>query len=367
MVFWTKLASMFLRAAVVAVSILLSCVAAPAQVESIFSETNAYNPIPNPSGSMVAYVRTGWGRHEGFMSLGRSNLISVTEFVDSKGHPVSRPPIDGFADRWVSESTLGCFRDWKFGLATEEGWKEGGAIPGDFATGPPKAERATYLKTLKTFVWLEYVQSKTESRTVLQSPGGPIAEFETELRTSDLIIPSPDERYIAFADIEIPNLSIFDVASKKLVDLGPIRIYPTIGEWDYIKPSWDPWFRDSSMLTFAAGDGLYVASPDGERRERVGDTVIASLPVPSPDGRFIAYVTYTGRPRKGRPDLTFWGGATLWVVGREDQKRERVTVPTEDTTFGLRWLNASTLIFDRISDNTFYRHARIWTATVPQH
>jgi hypothetical protein len=59
---------------------------------------------------------------------------------------------------------------------------------------------------------------------------------------------------------------------------------------------------------------LVVASPDGRHRSafHVGDP--AGLAVPSPDGKPIAYVTFTPRPMASRPDLKFWGGTVIWTV-----------------------------------------------------
>jgi hypothetical protein len=179
----------------------------------------------------------------------------------------------------------------------------------------------------------------------------------------ETLIPSPDERYLAIVG---RHLWIFDITSRGLVDFGQIQIHSS-EQWDYIKSSWDPWFRDSSLVTFSTGRAIYVASPDGAIRERIAENVPASLPVPSPDGQSIAYVTFTPRPIKMRADLSFFGDATVWVIRRGQEKSVRVTGHTDDTTLGLRWLNSETVIFDRISDEPFYRHARIWTAPVPLH
>jgi hypothetical protein len=66
-----------------------------------------------------------------------------------------------------------------------------------------------------------------------------------------------------------------------------------------------------------------------------------------------------------RPDLSFWGNSTIWVVSPVPGARPRaVTRKNPDETYDLRWLNNETLVFDRIADESFYPHARLWKACV---
>jgi hypothetical protein len=53
------------------------------QSEALFSDTNAYNPVPSPDGSLVAFVRTGWGRMKPAFDLGRADLVSEIEFASN--------------------------------------------------------------------------------------------------------------------------------------------------------------------------------------------------------------------------------------------------------------------------------------------
>src|SRR5215207_1618264 len=58
---------------------------------------NAYNPIPNAGGTLIAYVRTGWGRPGGTGGFGRSNLVSEVMLMDASGRVASdRPLADAF-------------------------------------------------------------------------------------------------------------------------------------------------------------------------------------------------------------------------------------------------------------------------------
>jgi len=45
---------------------------------------------------------------------------------------------------------------------------------------------------------------------------------------------------------------------------------------------------------------------------------------------------------------------------------QQVTSSAIDTTFDLRWAGNEMLVFDRIPDESFYSHARIWKVTLPQ-
>jgi hypothetical protein len=155
-----------------ALTLFLMASAALHAQEALFSDLNAYNPIPNANGSVVAFIQTGWGRPGGSGGFGRSNLKSVLEFASTDGRSIAHPPVDAFLDRWVGDDTVVCYRDWHFGTASKTGWKLFEAMPGD-VTGPPRPERATYLSKMKSFVWLDSVDGKT----LIQTLKGPLAEF----------------------------------------------------------------------------------------------------------------------------------------------------------------------------------------------
>jgi hypothetical protein len=80
--------------------------AAPEAQETLYSDLNAYNPIPNASGTTVAFIRTGWGRPGGSGGFGRSNLMSFLEFAGRDGKPLAHPSVDAFLDRWVDDAPL---------------------------------------------------------------------------------------------------------------------------------------------------------------------------------------------------------------------------------------------------------------------
>jgi hypothetical protein len=180
-------------------------------------------------------------------------------------------------------------------------------------------------------------------------------------------VPSPDGRYLAVGNpgpyYEDPNLWVFDTEMQTWTNLGSFTIHPD-PEWDYIKPSWNPWFSDSHHLAFFSGSTLYVVSPDGKQRRKVLDATNAGLAIPSPDGSLIAFIMSIPRPRKGRPDLSFWGGSSISVVPSGGGKAVAITKPSDNETYDLRWLSISSLVFDRIGDGLFNKGARIWTVPV---
>jgi hypothetical protein len=147
---------------------------------------------------------------------------------------------------------------------------------------------------------------------------------------------------------------------SKWADLGPIIIHP--GEdWDWMKATWSPWFADSSHLAYFSGSTLIISEPDGSSKKTVVLDRAAGLAAPSPDGKFLAYVTFDPRPRQSRTDLKFWGGTIIWVlplVGGGDPFA--VTEKNPATTYDLRWLGNGALIFDRLVDEVFPRRASIW-------
>jgi hypothetical protein len=68
-----------------------------------------------------------------------------------------------------------------------------------------------------------------------------------------------------------------------------------------------------------------------------------------------------------RPDLQFWGGTTILVVPASAGSRPcPITLKNPDEVYDLKWLNNGALVFDRVADEVFYQHARIWKVTVPR-
>ncbi len=55
--------------------------------EVILSAENAYNPIPSPNGSLIAYVRTGWSTE--FFGSGRASLRSEVAVMTPSGDVLS--------------------------------------------------------------------------------------------------------------------------------------------------------------------------------------------------------------------------------------------------------------------------------------
>src|SRR5215469_5447650 len=128
---------------------------------------------------------------------------------------------------------------------------------------------------------------------------------------------------------------------KTWADLGEADIQPD-RDWDYIKPSWNPWFADSARLAYFTHNHsvLSISSSDGTQRTGIQIGGTAGLAAPSPDGNLIAYVTFEPRPQKMRPDLMFWGGTGIWVVPVSGHPAPRsVTEKSSDETYDLRWLD----------------------------
>ncbi|HEY1756993.1 MAG TPA: hypothetical protein VGG72_16585 [Bryobacteraceae bacterium] len=335
---------------------------APSVPKLLLSE-NAYNPIPSPDGRFIAYVKTGWG--EGMtISMGRSSLTSNVGLMDTSGKVLKSDfAPQKFLAEWSADSKeVVCYRDWTYAILSTEGTTlSEGRIPQP--KRPPFPERVAFLNDIRMPVWQEGSGPTgslvTGTDTVLRfENGGP------SLYTEYLFAPSPDGRYVATIEaIRQPGtLWVYDRKTRKWSNLGDAAISPD-RDWDYLKSSWDPWFADSSHLAYFSGRSLLVSSPDGEsKRALLTLSQPAGLAVPSPSGEWVAYVAFDGRPMKARPDLTFWGNSAVWVVQATGKPSPRQLTQTDpDTTSGLRWLGNDSLVFDRISENHFEMHARIWS------
>ena len=222
--------------------------------ETLLSESeNAYNPIPNRDGSLIAYVGAGWNRERGSGGFGRSNirsggsgrsnLRSEVMVMNADGTLLTREPlVDAFLSGWTPDGKyLICFRDWRYFLVSVDGEiVTRGQIP-DTADPINRSERVSYLSSIDSPIWIQH----DSPETVIQTPRGKIVRGRADL--GELIIPSPDERYIAFTSAPNGILSVYDRRDNSWSELGAITIHPD-SAWDYIKPSWNPWFSDSSHL-----------------------------------------------------------------------------------------------------------------------
>jgi len=336
------------------------------QQETLLFELNAYEPVPSPNGKLIAYVLTGRKLEGGSGGFGRSNLQSDVKFCDPSGQMLQSSNMEGFLGEWLSDSSAVVgYRDWRFALLSPSGNRESDSMSRgrdmEALVLKEMPERVAYLSKVHKFVWLEY----TDTSTILQTTVGPMAEFEgMPVRTSAVIVPSPDERYLAMGELSPGrSLWVYDTVKKTLANLGSLTIHPD-PEWDYIKPSWNPWFADGKHLAFFSGASLYVTTPDGKERRKLLQAEHGGLAIPSPDGTLVAYATSSPRPRKVRKDLNFWGASTLWIVPSGGGAPTQITRASEDETYDLRWLTQDSLIFDRISEGLFNGHARIWTVSL---
>ncbi|MGB2589257.1 MAG: hypothetical protein WBG02_06970 [Candidatus Acidiferrum sp.] len=331
--------------------------------ETLLSSDNAYNPEPSPDGRYIAYVRTGWGERA-WIGFGRASLVSDVKIMDMSRASSSRTLAqDFFLSGWTTDgSRVVCFRDGRYELASVEGIVAmKGNIPNNRGLGPSFAEWVAYLSSPGSLIWSRQTSKsyriiETPSQTVVKEKG-----FWDER-----VVPSPDGRYLAvFKQFSKTDLRIYNMQSAQWMDLGEVTIHPD-KDWFYIQPNWSPWFADSSKLVFLIGSKLVISTPDGSSLTSVGIDGSAGLPVPSPDGKSIAYVTYEPRPRHIRPDLQFWGGTTIHVVSiAGGSTPHKITEKNEDEVLDLKWLDNETLVFDRVADEVFYGKARIWMVRVP--
>lgn len=353
--------------------------------EELLSDTeNGYDPHPSPDGSLIAYVRTGWGRAGGSGGVGRSNLLSEINVMDISGNIQTKEPLsDAFLYGWSSDGkSLNCFRDWQYSTVSLDGTVlSTGHVPPD-ADNLSRAERVSFSPRDNSVFWVQsYFKNvqKTQTspgavsissdfvRSAIQTPAQEVASYtSTPLNSESLLVPSPNDRYIAVAPARMEgHLLVFDRQNGSWADLGKMTIHPD-DNWDYIKPSWDPWFADSTQLVFVTKDGIVKSSPDGHSKQLLVKPKEASgIPVPSPDGLQVAYVTFEPRPMKVRNDLKFWGGTTIWIVSSlPNSKAMAVTTTNSDETYTVRWVNNNELVFDRIADEPFHGKARLWKVRV---
>jgi len=345
-------------------SLTLPCAAiAQSSSEFLLSTDNAYNPIPSPDGKYVGYIRTGWGEGD-IISLGRSSLVSDVKIMDARGAAAPRTLAKSlFLSGWTPDSTrLVCYRDWNYALVSTEGKQ---TLAGHIPIGQNHFEFASewvaYSTSLETIIWSRWTDN---SHRAIETPRRVVVR---EVMTwPERVVPSPDGRYLAvFPEKGFEaDLRVYDLLLNAWTDLGKISIHPDRNWW-YIQPDWNPWFADGSRLLFLTGSKLVIATPDGKQKTEIQVDGPAGLPTPSPDGQSIAYVTFEPRPGKSRPDLQFWGGTTILVVGVSASSEPRaVTLKNPDEVYDLKWLNKDELVFDRVADEGLYQHARIWKTAV---
>ena len=338
--------------------------------EVVFSEAgNVHNPTPSPDGTKIACVRTGWGRG-GPSPFGRGNLRSEVIVLDATGRPVTQKPLaDAFLAGWTSEGKqLICYRDRRCFLVSIDGQVSQDAVTTNNTVGKliySGTERVTFLPKKNSMVWFEHTQggstTRGPDRDLVQNP---------ELFLGDMIVPSPDERYLAAigsrdAYSSNPDLWVYDWKNPSWADLGPVSIHPS-SDWDYIKPAWNPWFKDSSRLAFVSEGKIIVATPDGKNKVVIATPQgRAGLAAPSPNGAFVSYVTFEPRAKKVRTDLTFWGNTTVFVARTAPPWRSvAITEKNPDTIYSLNWLNQGALVFDRLADEALSMQARVSKMTL---
>jgi hypothetical protein len=345
-------------------SLAVSTLFGQARSEILLSTETAYNPIPSPDGKMIAYVRTGWGRKGGSGGVGRSNLISEVAVIADDGKPITAMPLtDTFLAGWTPDGTaLVCYRDWEYGLITLTGER---TLQGELRQleNAAPTERVFYSSRLRAIAWSRVGIVGAGSDTVLATRDHIVAEHPGWL--GEVVVPSPDGRYLAIFDDEWQkDLWVYDMQSSRWFDLGPLTVHPD-KSWGYMQASWNPWFSDSSHLAYFSGSSLVISTADGSVKRTIAVDGQGGLATPSPDGKFVAYLTFDPRPMNSRPDLKFWGGTIIWVMPlASGSKPFAVTQKNSATTYDLRWLGNNAIAFDRFEDEAFPEHARIWRVAI---
>lgn len=320
-------------------------------------ELSAYSPVPSPDGKRIAFLRNGCDPIHGSGGRGRSNLRSDVYVMDDDGNLLTREPIaSAFLAGWTPDGQhLICYRDHQCFLLSLNGAGFPATRTDDDGDFRPHTERVAYLSARKSFVWSDRGIRSKDGVVALRGYGA-------------LIVPSPDERFLMAIDPtgrEAP-LHVFDLANEKWSELGDAVIYPEWHSWDWWKPLWSPWSVDSSVLAFATADNaVVVASPDGRRRTKIA-TIHESeerrvgLAVPSPNGRFVAWIAFDCKREKRV------SGAQVWVAPvAEGAKPIAVTAPSAATTLTLRWSGDRALVFDRLGNEAdFGEGSRIVKVTL---
>jgi hypothetical protein len=275
-----------------------------------------------------------WGSEAtGPGTTGRSNLVSEVAVTNASGNLLPKGQVaDGFLSGWTADGTdLVCYRDGGYALVSISGKRSSeGRLPGpgSFAVN---TERVTYLSQSGTMIW---GRQDAPSHTVLETPKGILAQHGGWL--GELIAPSPDGRYLAISASWADTIWIYDTELKRWAYLQDAQIHPD-QDWDYIKPSWAPWFADYSRLAYFSHNHsvLSISTPDGKQRTDIPIDGVGGLATPSPDGKHIAFMTFEPYPRKVRPGMQFWGGTRVWLISLTGRPEAHpLTLQSPDETYG---------------------------------
>ncbi|MEJ7591155.1 MAG: hypothetical protein WKF77_06370 [Planctomycetaceae bacterium] len=298
-----------------------------------------------------------------------------------------KPLADAFLAGWTHDgAALVCYRDWRYSIVSLDGTtSEAGEVLEPRADQHyRRTERVLYPGPNRRFFWFENDSGHADGTGVVRtSDGNILARYKNALSDTFAAL-SNDGKWlavVAYSKHRDRDLVVLNLATKQWYNLGPVVVHP-FSHWDYIKSSWNPWFKDSSHLAFVSQGSVVVATPDGKQQKSLCQLQEpAGLAVPSPNGTQVAYVTFaklpdkrfpmpSGPPIERHPNPNFWGDARVWVVSVEQPGNPKpVTREDPDTIYTLRWLNDEEVIFDRLKDRpltSHYSHARLWRADVPR-
>ncbi len=351
---------------------------ATSATESVFPSHNGTRPQTSPDGQWIAYEETGWGRPGGSGGFGRSNLISISHVARIDGTE-DRVVSDMFLVGWMSDSKrVGTARDGfaaisdfdgnvvaEFGNSGAEKYRFSSAQPVDWTKGDLRSQFGAFMPHQKHLdgsenygfgeggafspdgKWYGLLQdNKGMFLLAVDGQRTQINVREGFSRWRPLTNWSPDGRYLQLSgdaswliiDLQADNAS-YEIEN---VDVGTIP-----GDWSSRCDS-NRWSKDGTRLTFVRNGQIWVSDALGKNPKQITfDSTRKVSPVFSPDGRFIAYLTWQPDARRHYPRL---GPTDLWVVDVESTLALRVTSPATARINSLDWLNDHTLIFDRLQD-----------------
>jgi len=191
----------------------------------------------------------------------------------SDGRILTQTPLaDSFLAGWSPDGkNLICYRSAQAFLISIDSIKSRQVqIPTSHFITP---ERVAYMAGIDALVWIQNGFSDSTDPPHSHTASIKSAEKEiakTNSHVGDMLVSSPNGRYIAAIDISNwceKTLWVYDTQTDSWANLGKANVHPganySNNGWDWMGSTWDPWFRDSSRLAFVSDRSIVVSSPDG--------------------------------------------------------------------------------------------------------